>query len=103
MPDLVLLLNGQKALLDFEEGANEVNEFIHGKRMAAEDRHATELSQLKSRNTDVTGWPSIIAAVRMKAILLTRTEQKFRHHATAAAGASRLDQRRFQTSFIKVR
>jgi hypothetical protein len=96
VPDLVLLLDGQDAVPDLEEGANEVNEFVHGKRMAAEDRHATELSQLKSRSTDATGPPSLTAALCVKVILLTKTEQRFRHRATAA-GALRLDQPRFQT------
>jgi hypothetical protein len=54
-----------------EEGANEVNELIYGKRMAVEDRHAAELSQLKSRSTDATGSRSLTAAVRMNVILWT--------------------------------
>jgi hypothetical protein len=44
MPDLVLVLDGQEAAPDFEEGANEVNEFVHGKQIAAEDQQATKLS-----------------------------------------------------------
>jgi hypothetical protein len=99
IPDLVLLLDEQEAVPDLEEGANEVKEFVHGKRMAAEDRHGTELSQLKSRNTDATGSPSLPAALRMKVVLLTKTEQRFRHRATAA-GALRLDQPRFQVNLL---
>jgi hypothetical protein len=59
MSDLVLLLDGHEAVPDLEEGANEVNELVHGKRMTAEDRHATELSQSKLHSTDATGSPSL--------------------------------------------
>jgi hypothetical protein len=81
---------------DIEEDANEVNELVHGKRMAAEDRHATKLSHLKLRSTDATGSPPLTAAVRMKVILWIETGQKFRYRATTV-GASRLDQPRVQT------
>jgi hypothetical protein len=95
MSDLVLLLDGREAVPDLEEGANEVNELVHGKQMAAENRHASELSQLKSGSTDATGSPSLTVAVRMKMILWTKTEQRFRHRAIAVT-ALRLDQPRFQ-------
>jgi hypothetical protein len=78
-----------------EEGINEVNELVHGKQMAAEHRNPTELSHLKSRSTDTTGSLSLTASVRMKVILWTKTEQRFRYLAIAA-GALRLDQPRVQ-------
>jgi hypothetical protein len=73
-----------------------VNELVHGKRMAGEDRHAAELFHLKSRSTDATDSPSLTAAVGMRVILWTKTEQRFRYR-TIAACASRLDQPYFQT------
>jgi hypothetical protein len=89
------LLDEQEALPDLEEGANEMNELVDDKRMTGEDRRAIELSQLKSRSTDATGLPSLAAVVHMKVVLLTKTEQRFRHRATAV-GALWLDQPRFQ-------
>jgi hypothetical protein len=99
---MVVLLDGHEAVPDLEEGANEVNELVHGKQMAAKDRQATKLSQLKSCSTDTTGWPFLTARVPMKVILLAKTKQRLSHRVTAT-GALRLDQPRFQTEFIDAR
>jgi hypothetical protein len=64
--------------------------------MAAEDRNATELSQLKSRSTDGTVSPSPTTITRMKVMFLTKMKQILCHYATVA-GALRLDQSHFQT------